>query len=75
MVLQFRPTDPEARELGLRTKLDVCSGGRCEIDQFWQNLHLELQPLAAIEKALVPGKKWNRGFFSIGSICKAQRRE
>ena len=33
---------------------------------------LAAQAAVAIENALVPGRKWKRGFFSIGSMCTAQ---
>jgi hypothetical protein len=38
-------------------------------------LQFTLQPAVAMEKASVPGWKWNRGFFSIGSMCAATTRE
>ncbi|OQA46759.1 MAG: hypothetical protein BWY52_00599 [Chloroflexi bacterium ADurb.Bin325] len=45
--------------------------GIWEISQFWQNAQRKLQPGVAIENAVVPGRKWNRGFFSMGSTCCA----
>jgi hypothetical protein len=33
-----------------------------------------LQPTVAIEYAREPGKKWNKGFFSIGSTLRATTR-
>ncbi|OGD24496.1 MAG: hypothetical protein A2Y56_06555 [Candidatus Aminicenantes bacterium RBG_13_63_10] len=42
-----------------------------EICQFWQNPQRKLQPTVAREKDSVPGRKWNRGFFSMGSTCAA----
>jgi hypothetical protein len=29
----------------------------CDICQFWQKLHLKLQPMVAMEKDLDPGRK------------------
>jgi hypothetical protein len=53
---------------GGRSYVSVSSGLACDICQFWQNLQLRTHPAVAIEKAVVPGKKWKKGFFSIGSI-------
>ena len=50
----------------------TCSGRTWEISQFWQNLQLTLHPAVAKEKALVPGRRWKNGFFSIGSTFIAQ---
>jgi hypothetical protein len=46
----------------------ICSGRDWEISQFWQNLQKTLQPAVAMEKARLEGKKWNNGFFSMGSM-------
>ncbi len=40
-----------------------------DILQFWQNGHLKLHPTVPMENAFEFGKKWYRGFFSIGSIA------
>jgi hypothetical protein len=53
----------------------LCSGLIWEILQFWQNLQYMLHPTVAIDSALVPGRKWKRGFFSIGSLLIEQGRE
>jgi hypothetical protein len=42
--------------------------------QFWQNLQARLQPAVPKDRTLVPGRKWLRGFFSIGSIQKPLER-
>ena len=52
-----------------------CSGRACEISQFWQNLQFTLQPPVAMENAIAPGRKWKKGFFSMGSTCAATTRE
>ena len=41
-----------------------------DMSQFWQNLHARLQPAVPKESTGVPGRKWFRGFFSIGSMQK-----
>ena len=46
--------------------------GAWEICQFWQVWQAKLHPTDAIDKDWVPGKKWKKGFFSIGSKFKAQ---
>ena len=46
----------------------ISSGLRWEMSQFWQFKQRKPQPVAAKEKAAVPGRKWNSGFFSIGSM-------
>ena len=40
------------------------------ISQFWQKRHPRLQPAVPKERTGEPGRKWFRGFFSIGSIQK-----
>ena len=50
----------------------ISSGFRWEMSQFWQFRQRKPQPVAAMEKMLVPGKKWNSGFFSMGSTWNAQ---
>ena len=40
------------------------------ISQFWQNLQAKLQPAVPNDSTEVPGRKWLRGFFSIGSMQK-----
>src|SRR3954453_18965092 len=40
------------------------------MSQFWQNLQARLQPAVPKESTGVPGRKWFRGFFSIGSTQK-----
>jgi hypothetical protein len=42
------------------------------MSQFWQFRHRKPHPEVAIEKTLVLGRKWNRGFFSIGSSWNEQ---
>jgi hypothetical protein len=50
----------------------VCVGDAWDICQFWQNLHLRLQPALAIERLKLLGITWKNGFFSMGSIWMAQ---
>src|SRR6516225_10177078 len=45
-----------------------------EMLQFWQNLQVRLQPAVPNDRMGVPGKKWLRGFFSIGSTQKPLER-
>jgi hypothetical protein len=45
-----------------------------EISQFWQNLQVRLQPAVPNESTAVPGKKWFKGFFSIGSMQNPDER-
>jgi len=44
------------------------------ISQFWQNLQARLHPAVPKEKTLLPGRKWFRGFFSMGSTQKPLER-
>jgi len=37
------------------------------ICQFWQKRHPRLQPAVPKDSTLVPGRKWFKGFFSMGS--------
>ena len=37
------------------------------MSQFWQKRQPRLHPAVPNESTLVPGRKWLRGFFSIGS--------
>src|SRR5271169_4518590 len=41
-----------------------------EISQFWQNRQARLQPAVPNERTDEPGRKWFKGFFSIGSTQK-----
>ena len=45
------------------------------MSQFWHILQLTLQPAVSTEKAKAPGRKWNSGFFSMGSTWAAATRE
>jgi hypothetical protein len=47
------------------------SGLTREMCQFWQCWQWKLQPMLPNEYDRVPGRKWKRGFFSIGSIASA----
>ena len=49
------------------------SRGAWDICQFWQNAQRKLHPAAATERLVVPGRKWNSGFFSIGSMLADTR--
>jgi hypothetical protein len=44
------------------------------MSQFWQNLHMRLQPAVPKLKTRDPGRKWLRGFFSMGSMQKPDDR-
>jgi hypothetical protein len=37
------------------------------MSQFWQNRQARLHPAVPKESTGVPGRKWLRGFFSMGS--------
>jgi hypothetical protein len=37
------------------------------MSQFWQNLQVKLHPEVPKDSTGVPGRKWLRGFFSMGS--------
>src|SRR5664280_3606546 len=50
----------------------VSSGFFWEIFQFWQLRQRKTQPEVAREKVGLPGRKWNRGFFSTGSTWNVQ---
>ena len=41
-----------------------------EISWFWQNEQARLQPAVPKDSVALPGRKWNSGFFSIGSTQK-----
>jgi hypothetical protein len=45
-----------------------------EMSQFWQNLQVRLQPAVPKERTGLPGRKWLRGFFSIGSTQNPDER-
>ena len=45
-----------------------------EMSQFWQNRQARLHPAVPNESIGVPGRKWFRGFFSIGSTQKPDDR-
>ena len=47
------------------------SGRAWEICQFWQNLQRSGHPTVPSEYAALPGRKWKKGFFSIGSTWTA----
>src|SRR5271165_5046677 len=64
-----------ARSFGGRYFAGKSSGLACEISQFWQNLQFTLQPAVATENATFPGRKWKKGFFSMGSMWAATTRE
>src|SRR3954470_3445663 len=38
-----------------------------EMSQFWQKRQARLQPAVPNDKTELPGRKWSRGFFSMGS--------
>jgi len=44
------------------------------MSQFWQNLQARLQPAVPNDRIGVPGRKWLRGFFSMGSTQKPLER-
>jgi hypothetical protein len=46
------------------------AGASWEIRQFWQKGQRRLQPTKPAENTGLPGRKWWRGFFSIGSMAK-----
>jgi hypothetical protein len=37
------------------------------MSQFWQKAQVRLQPAVPKDSTGVPGRKWFRGFFSMGS--------
>ena len=45
-----------------------------EISWFWQKAQARLQPAVPKERTDEPGRKWNSGFFSIGSTQKPDDR-
>ena len=45
-----------------------------EMSQFWQKRQERLQPAVPKERTALPGSKWLRGFFSIGSTQKPLER-
>jgi hypothetical protein len=44
------------------------------MSRFWQNLQARLQPAVPKESTGVAGRKWLRGFFSMGSMQKPLER-
>jgi hypothetical protein len=42
--------------------------------RFWQNRHARLQPAVPKDSTAVPGRKWFRGFFSMGSTQNPDER-
>jgi len=52
----------------------MCSLLCFEILKFWQKRHVKLQPVCPKDSTGVPGKKWLRGFFSMGSTQKPLER-
>src|SRR5919197_6764254 len=59
---------------GEAASASVSSSRDFEMSQFWQNLHARLQPAVPNESTELPGRKWFRGFFSIGSTQKPLER-
>ena len=50
------------------------SRGDWDSVQFWQKAHRKLHPTVAMEKLREPERKWNSGFFSMGSAFVAAAR-
>ena len=48
------------------------SGPAWEMSLFWHHRQERLQPVQLRERHRVPGMKWLRGFFSMGSMARAQ---
>ena len=67
MLRQLRRSAAAAIASGLAWSARVFISRDFEMSQFWQNLHVRLQPAVPNESTGVPGKKWFSGFFSIGS--------
>lgn len=44
--------------------------GILDSEWFWHQGHLRLHPAVATERLSVPGRKWKRGFFSMGSVAR-----
>src|SRR5215210_659284 len=63
-----------ARSSGVARSASVSVSRDLEMSQFWQNLHARLQPAVPKESTAEPGRKWLRGFFSIGSTQKPDER-
>ena len=40
--------------------------------QFWHQGQVKLQPTLLTERDRLPGWKWERGFFSMGSTARAE---
>src|SRR5882757_3999956 len=74
MLAQPNLTAASARSSGLALSASVSISRDFDMSQFWQNLQARLQPAVPKDRTLVPGRKWLRGFFSIGSIQKPLER-
>ncbi len=73
---ESHPASSAARAMvsGLAASASVSISRDLEISQFWQNLQARLQPAVPKDSTEVPGRKWFRGFFSIGSMQKPEDR-
>ena len=49
----------------------VSSRSACEVSQFWQYPQWKSQPSMPNVSVSLPGRQWKKGFFSVGSHCKA----
>src|SRR5579884_583200 len=56
-----------AMSSGVERLASVSISRDLEISQFWQNLQARLQPAVPNDSTAEPGRKWFKGFFSIGS--------
>ncbi len=64
---QPRRSAAKAMSSGIAVSASVSMSRDFEMSQFWQNLHVRLQPAVPKDSTDDPGRKWFRGFFSMGS--------
>jgi hypothetical protein len=59
---------------GPAASASVSSSRDFEMSQFWQKRQARLHPAVPKDNTEVPGKKWLRGFFSMGSTQNPEER-
>ena len=59
---------------GEASSAKVSTSRDLEMSQFWQKRHARLHPAVPKESTEVPGRKWSKGFFSIGSTQEPEDR-
>lgn len=72
MLVHPCPSAMETTSSGGTLRVCRSPGFAAERCQFWHQGQVKLQPTLLMENARLPGWKWARGFFSIGSTAIAE---